>query len=118
MAGVKFIWNPPDGGYLDAFRQSATQGVEQIGAGILPRSVEMKNLALGMDAAVGAPAAVDAYGLAAKNFQTVFENILDGVAAGLALPSVKARSIVSHCAFPSHLIGSNLGKMERKGQGA
>ena len=103
MTGVKAVRNLPYGAHLDAFGEAAAQGSQEVGGGVFPLGVEVENLSVRVHSAVGAAAAVDAHMLFEYDPKAAFDEVLYGVAAGLALPTVKTCAVVSGDTFPAHI---------------
>lgn len=73
-------------------------------AGIMgPLGVEMETLSAGVDSGIGTATAVCFDSLVKDLAQGVFEDILNTVAPGLALPAVKFGAVVGADAFPAHV---------------
>ena len=95
-AGVEG-WGGGGGGHDADFRgQVDIEGAEPCGgvhaAGI--GDVEVGDLANGVDAGVGAAAAVDGDRLGEDGGGGGFEDVLDGAAAGLGLPAAEGSAVV------------------------
>ena len=85
-------------GYPDCQRQIRIQGAHP--GGVRPahrlRHIKMRHLPQGMDACIGAAAAMNAQGNAREFEDRRLQHILHGVAAFLALPAAPWRAAVGH----------------------
>ncbi len=66
-----------------------------------PKAGKMKDLATGVDARVGAPGANNALGTIEAMGEGGLDEVLNGLAASLALPAVEVGAVVGYDAFPA-----------------
>ena len=100
-ARVEFRRHLPERGQLNRLGQTGLQRHAQFVGAVLPRRVEMKNLRPGVHPGIGAPAALNADFLSEGFRQLPLDQVLDGVAALLALEAVEVRAVVGTGAFPT-----------------
>ena len=86
------------GGKFGVERGNPVEGVH----GEMVRSVEVGDLALGMDSGISAAGTVKAEWLFGDDFEGVFDAFLDGVAIGLDLPTGVGGAVVGDGEFEAH----------------
>ena len=87
---------------LNRRRQLCMQGSDQLFGGMLPIGIEVKALAVGMYAGIGAAAAMDLHGGGKDIAQRCFDVILHRVAMRLALPTAEVCAVIGANTFPTH----------------
>jgi hypothetical protein len=87
---------------LNCRRQLRVQGTDQFFRGMLPIGIEVKALAVGMYAGIGAAAAMDLHGGGKDIAQRCFDVVLHRVAMRLALPTAEVCAVIGANTFPTH----------------
>src|SRR5271163_2885874 len=85
---------------LNRLRQPVPEGRSQLFGPMRPNRVEMKYLAIRMDARISPPAPVNPRRSAEDIGKSAFNDILDRGTFGLALPSRKSAPVVGADALP------------------
>jgi len=87
---------------LNRSRQLRMQGTNQLFWRMLPIGVEVKALAVGMHARIGAAAAMDLHGGGKDIAERCFDVVLHCVAMRLALPTAEVCAVIGANTFPTH----------------